>query len=133
MSKDKSHGETKSHVDTKSKPELKRKASHEVQLALVRGDEMYQKRREELLRGTALPGEGFPEAMYTDNWFREREHDLTSDEDVYKMGEDADDEDLGDEGDDFGGADWRKLVLVHIRRDYEYLYRCVAKHCCTFP
>lgn len=105
MSKDKSHGETKSHVDTKSKPELKRKASHEVQLALVRGDEMYQKRREELLRGTALPGEGFPEAMYTDNWFREREHDLTSDEDVYKMGEDADDEDLGDEGDDFGGAD----------------------------
>lgn len=105
-SKDKKDQEAKPHKVSDSKSKLKLKASQEAHVTLVRGDEGYQKRREVLLKGPALPGEGFPEAMYTDNWFREREHDLTSDEEVGKTWEGADDEDLDNEGDeDFGGGE----------------------------
>lgn len=95
----KDHEEANSHNDSNSKSELKLKASHEAHVAQIREDEGYQRRREALLKGPPLPGEGFPEAMYTENWFREREHDLTSDEEVRNMWEGADDEGADDEGD----------------------------------
>ena len=101
-------GEGKRTVHSHPKPELKLKASHEEQVNMIRGDKDYQKRREAHLEGAPLPGEGFPEAIYTDNWFREREHDLTSDEEVGKMrgDEDEGEKDEDDEGEgDLDGDD----------------------------
>lgn len=84
-------------------------SKRELELESILADDGYQRRRNARLLAGALPDLGFPEAMYTEEWFLDKENhwERTPDEGEHEeddSGGDGDgDDDDDDEGDDDGG------------------------------
>lgn len=71
----------------------------------VRSDEAYQKRWEELLKGTPPHDLGLPVGMYTEQWFGAKENDIAEDEELEEDEEGEGEDGGGDEGDDGDDGD----------------------------
>ncbi|KZP28128.1 hypothetical protein FIBSPDRAFT_927789 [Athelia psychrophila] len=80
-------------------------SKRELKIASILADDGYQRRRHALLQAGALPDLGFPDAMYTEEWFLGRENHWERTPDEGEEHEDEDDDEDGDDDDDDSGGE----------------------------
>lgn len=86
------------HVNS---PPMFQSTSRQANLARIRSDKEYQKRREEHLHNDGLPDDGIPDSIFNSTWSGIRVNDHTYDEDGCEMWHDE-----GGEDETYGYADF---------------------------